>query len=147
MVKTALQTNSDPGGGPQGRLFVPVSVRPQLFQWTHTSRFTCHPGAFCTLSLLQRHFWWPTVAADTPECVKACTVCARGKATHRSPAGILRPLPVPGCPWSHITVEFVTRLPLSQGNDTILTIVDRFSKAVHFVALPELPSATESDEL
>ena len=52
---------------------------------------------------------------------------------------------MPGRPSSHIALDFVTGLPLCQGNDTILTIVDRFSKAVHFVALPKLPSATEEE--
>ena len=75
LVRTALQTDPDPGGGPQGRLFVPVSVRSQVLQWCHTSQFACHPGSFRTLSLLQRHFWWPTMAADTQDYVKACTVC------------------------------------------------------------------------
>ena len=147
LVRTALQTDPDPGGGPQGRLFVPVSVRSQVLQWCHTSRFACHPGSFRTLSLLERHFWWPTMTADTRDYVKACAVCARGKALHRPPAGLLRPLPVPGRPWSHIVLDFVTGLPLLQGNDTILTIVDRFSKVVHFVALPKLPSATETAQL
>ncbi|KAL0185465.1 hypothetical protein M9458_021162, partial [Cirrhinus mrigala] len=35
----------------------------------------------------------------------------------------------------------------SQGKNTILTIVDRFSKAVHLVALPGLPSAKTTAEL
>lgn len=59
------------------------------------------------------------------------------KATHRPTAGLLQPLPIPSRPWSHIAVDFVTGLPLSEGNDTILTIVDRFSKAVHFFPLPK----------
>jgi len=99
------------------------------------------------LSLLQRHFWWTEMEADVRAFVAACTVCARGKSSHRPPAGLLRPLPVPGRPWSHVALDFVTGLPLSQGNSTILTIVDRFSKAVHFVALPKLPSAQETAEL
>ena len=39
--------------------------------------------------------------------------------------------------------DFITRLLPSQ-NNTILTIVDRFSKAVHFLALPKLPTARET---
>ncbi|KAK2897100.1 hypothetical protein Q8A73_013480 [Channa argus] len=38
-------------------------------------------------------------------------------------------------------------LPPSHGNTSILTIIDRFSKAVHFVPLPKLPTATETAEL
>lgn len=78
---------------------------------------------------------------DTEAYVLACDVCARGKASHRPPAGLLRPLPTPGRLWSHIALDFVTGLPPSEGNTVILTIVDRFSKAAHFIGLPKLPSA------
>ena len=66
---------------------------------------------------------------------------------HRLPAGLLRPLPIPGQPWSDVALDFVTGLPTSRGNTTILTLVDRFSKMVHFVALPKLPSAAETADL
>lgn len=36
---------------------------------------------------------------------------------------------------------------MSEGNNTILTIVDRFSKAVHYVPLPKLPSSLETAKL
>ncbi|KAL0170806.1 hypothetical protein M9458_035402, partial [Cirrhinus mrigala] len=63
------------------------------------------------------------------------------------PAGLLRPLPIPTRPWSHIALDFVTGLPSSRGNTVILTVVDRFSKAVHFIPLPKLPSARETAQL
>ncbi len=78
--------------------------------------------------------------------VLACIMCARGKSSHQSITGLMRPLSVPSRPWIHIGMDFVTRLPPSQGNDTIL-IVDRFSKAVHFVPLSKLPSASETADL
>ncbi|XP_030635129.1 butyrophilin subfamily 1 member A1-like [Chanos chanos] len=57
---------------------------------------------------------------------------------------LIQPLPVPGHPWSHIAPDFVTGLPPSHGDTVILTIVDRFSIAVHFVALPKLPTGQET---
>ena len=77
----------------------------------------------------------------------ACDVCSRSKTSHRPPAGLLRPLHIPSRLWSHIALDFVTGLPTSQGNTTILTMVDRFSKMVHFAALPKLPSAAEMANL
>ena len=74
----------------------------------------------------------------------ACTICAQGKASHQSPLGLLQPLPVPSCPWSHVALDFVTGLPKSEVNDTILTSMDRFSKSAHYVALPKLPTASET---
>lgn len=47
---------------------------------------------------------------------------------------------------SHISVEFLTGLPVSEGKTTILTIVDCFTKTVHFVALPKHPSAKKTAE-
>ncbi|KAI3365839.1 hypothetical protein L3Q82_000724 [Scortum barcoo] len=45
--------------------------------------------------------------------------------------------------WSHIVLDFITGLPPSNGNSVILTIIDGFSKATHFVALAKLPTARE----
>lgn len=84
---------------------------------------------------------------DVKEFVSSCSVCAQNKGSHQPPSGLLQPLPVPGRPWSHISLDFVTGLPPSEGNTTILTIIDRFSKAVHFVPLPKLPSAQETAQL
>ncbi|KAI3372064.1 hypothetical protein L3Q82_006708 [Scortum barcoo] len=79
---------------------------------------------------------------------KATTPKAMEKYIRESlPAGLLQPLPVPSRPWSHIALDFVTGLPSSTNNTTSLTIVDRFSKASRFVALPKLPSARETADL
>lgn len=77
----------------------------------------------------------------------ACVMCARSKALHRPPAGLLYPLPVPSRPWSHIPVDLVTGLPPSNGHTVILTIVDRFPKMVHYVPLSKLPFTTETADL
>ena len=77
----------------------------------------------------------------------ACQVCAGNKVSQRHPARLLCPLPVPPHPWSEIFLDFVTRLPPLNGNTTILTVVDRFSKMMHFIPLPKLPSAKEMAEV
>ena len=53
------------------------------------------------------------------------------------PAGKLRPNQVPERPWQHISVDFITKLPMSKGHDSILVVCDRFSKMSHFVATTE----------
>lgn len=147
VVQEAQEDQQTPEGCPPDRLFVPPSARSSVLQWGHASQIACHPGFHRTLSLLQQRFWWPSMSTDTKEYVSACSVCARSKVSHRAPAGLLRPLPVPHRPWSHIAVDFITGLPPSEGNTTILTIVDRFSKMVHFIPLSKLPSALETASL
>jgi hypothetical protein len=81
---------------------------------------------------------------DVTAFIAACTVCAQNKTPWQAPSGLLQPLPVPHHPWSHISLNFVTGLPPSDGNTVILMVVDRFSKAAHFIPLPKLPSAKET---
>lgn len=87
------------------------------------------------------------MTGDARSYIAACPVCARGKSSHQAPVGILHPLPVPRCPWSHIAMDFITRQPAYKGSTVILTIVDRFSKSAHVVPLPKLPLAAETTEL
>lgn len=84
---------------------------------------------------------------EVGEYVAACTVCAVNKVSYRSPPSLLHPLPVPSRPWSDIFFDFVTGLPPSEGNTTILMVVDRFSKMAHFIPLPQLPSAKKTTEV
>lgn len=122
----------------------PQHLRSPVLQWGHSSKQTCHPGIKHTRHFLQQRFWWPNIASDVQEFVNACSVCAHNKSSHRPPTRDLLPLPIPHRPWSHIAVDFVSGLPPSEGNFVILTIVDHFSKCVHWVPLPNLPSALET---
>jgi len=57
------------------------------------------------------------------------------------PAGKLRPNQIPERPWQHISVDFIMKLPMSKGHDSILVVCDRFSKMSHFVATIEKTTA------
>ena len=102
----------------------------------------------------QNHFIHPTQVlvagdegGDIQNFISACSVCAQAKVTHQTHQGLLQPLPIPHRLWSHIALYFVTGLLTSNHNTTILTIIDRFSKAVHFIPLTKLPSASETAQL
>ncbi|KAI3371920.1 hypothetical protein L3Q82_006793 [Scortum barcoo] len=76
--------------------------------------------------------------ADIRGFVQACTVCARGKSSHQPPSGLLQPLSVPGRPWSHIALDFVTQLPTARETG-------RPSHANHVVRLHGIPRDIVSD--
>ena len=52
-------------------------------------------------------------------------------------AGELRPNQVPERLWQHILVDFIMKLPISKGYNSILVVCDRFSKISHFVVTTE----------
>ena len=73
--------------------------------------------------------------------VDGCDACQRYKNRSKAPAGKLMPNAIPEKLWSHISADFITKLPLAQGYDAILVVCDRFSKMAHFIATTEKTSA------
>lgn len=74
----------------------------------------------------------------------SCQVCAQSKTPKKLPSGLLQPLSIPQCLWSHLSIDFVTDLPPSNDFTTILEIIDRFSKSCRLVPLKGLPTAMET---
>ena len=50
---------------------------------------------------------------------------------------------VPEKLWTHLTVDFITKLLIVARKDTILVVYDRLSKMTHFVTITEETSAEE----
>ncbi len=135
-----------PGNGPSGRLFVPNTIRSEALQWGHAAPSSGHPGVLRTLRRIQSKVWWPNMGTDVRRMVAACSTCARNKEPRDLPQGKLHPLPIPRRPWSHISMDFVSGLPNSQGN-TVILVVDRFSKACHLIPASKIPTAGQTTEL
>jgi len=51
------------------------------------------------------------------------------------------PNSIPEKPWTHISADFITKLPLAQRYDAILVVVDRLTKMVHFIPTTEKTTA------
>ncbi|GKD32740.1 putative reverse transcriptase domain-containing protein, partial [Tanacetum coccineum] len=65
---------------------------------------------------------------DIATYVNKCLTCAKVKAEHQRPSGLLVQPKIPEWKWDNITMDFVTKLPkTSQGYDTIWVIVDRLT--------------------
>jgi len=69
--------------------------------------------------------------------VKECNACQRNKNHTEQPAGKLMPNSIPEKPWTYISADFITKLLLAQGYDSILVVVDWLTKMVHFIPTTE----------
>ncbi len=146
-ITEAQVTDPPPTETPGNLTYVPQALRQRVMQLVHSNPSSGHPGIAATLQLLNNKFWWSTLRTDTITFIQNCTVCNTSKSPHQLPAGLLQPLPIPQRPWSHLAIDFVTDLPASQGHNTILTVVDHFSKACRLIPLPKLPTALETSEV
>jgi len=69
--------------------------------------------------------------------VKECNARQRNKNHTEQPAGKLMPNSIPEKPWTYISADFITKLLLAQGYDSILVVVDWLTKMVHFIPTTE----------
>ena len=69
--------------------------------------------------------------------MEGCDLCQRMKNRAEEPAGKLKLSEVPKKLWSHLTVDFITKLPVVAGKDAVLVVCDRLSKMTYFVATTE----------
>jgi len=91
--------------------------------------------------LIGRNYWWPGVTKEVERYVDGYNACQRYKNQSKAPVGKLISNAIPEKPWSHISVDFITKLPLAQGYNTILVVCNHFSKMAHFIATIEKTSA------
>ncbi len=133
-IRIASITEPAPLGCPEGKTYLPTSLRTTLLGSLYASLSSGHPGSQCTLA--------PTslvlVAQYGPGClpVRSWMLSLRHLQNSTSlTAGKLVPLPIPCRPWSHVGVDFVKYPHKSEGYTCVLVAVVRFSKACNLIPL------------
>ncbi|CAI5459296.1 unnamed protein product [Closterium sp. Yama58-4] len=119
-----------------GKIWVPnyAPLRQILLEEFHDVPYAGHFGSNKTLAGIAKYYYWPRMAADVQQFVTSCDMCQRMKSSKQKKAGLLQPLPVPEQPWQVVSLDFITGLPsTSRGHDSILVVIDKFSKMGHFI--------------
>jgi hypothetical protein len=115
----------------------------------HSHPLHGHQGVKKTLERLQEQ-GYKYKKKDVEKVIKQCDLCMRTKAQRHKPYGNLQPLPVAQRPWDSITMDFITKLPLSEEPstgifyDSIMVIVDRLTKFSYYLPYRE---STDAEEL
>ncbi|GJX83880.1 putative reverse transcriptase domain-containing protein [Tanacetum coccineum] len=105
-----------------GRSWLPCygDLRTVIMHESHKSKYSIHPGSDKMYQDMKKLYWWPNMKADIATYVSKCLTCAKVKAEHQRPSGLLVQPKIPQWKWDNITMDFVTNHPKSsQGYDTI----------------------------
>nr|GEU44975.1 putative reverse transcriptase domain-containing protein [Tanacetum cinerariifolium] len=79
-----------------------------------------HKGLGAVLMQREKLYWWPNMKANITTYDSKCLTCAKVKAEHQRPSGLLVQPAILEWKWDNITMDFITKPPKSsQGFDTI----------------------------
>ena len=123
----------------EGKVYIPKDkeLRTEVI-WLHHDVLTVgHGGRLKIVEFVTRNYWWLGVIRDVGRYVEGCDLCQRMKNRMDKLAGKLKLSKVPEKPWTHLMVDFITKLQVIAGKDAILVVYDRLSKMTHFVATTE----------
>jgi hypothetical protein len=112
----------------------------------HDSPVYSHPGISKTVQLTKRNHWWPGMKHDIAEYVRGCADCQRHKVNNRPTRAPLQPIypKAKAMPFETVTLDFIVKLPVSQGFNSILTVTDQgCTKAAIFIPCNEDITAEE----
>jgi hypothetical protein len=84
-------------------------------------------------------YYWPKMSAAVRSFLKHCPQCLRNKPANHRPFGLLSPIPAPTEPFDTWSIDLITDLPPSRLKnctteyDTVMTVTDKYTKAVRFL--------------
>ena len=125
-------------------MYVPKDdkLRVEIIRLHHNTPVGGHRGQWKIVELVTQNFWWPGVTKEEEKrYMEGCNTYQRNKNHTEQLAGKLMPNSIPKKPWVHISADFITKLLLAQGYDSILVVVDQLTKMVYFIPTTEKTSA------
>ncbi|GJT12985.1 putative reverse transcriptase domain-containing protein [Tanacetum coccineum] len=143
LLKPIFEIHSDGIWYFENRVWLPLfgGLRALIMHESHKSKYSIHPGSDKMYQDLKKLYWWPNMNADIATYVSKCLTCAKVKAEHQRPSGLLQQPKIPEWKWEHITMDFVMGLlRTSSGYDSIWVIVNRLTKSAHFLPMKKTNS-------
>jgi hypothetical protein len=131
----------------KGLLYISLGfIQLEIIQMRHNLFAVGHFGFNKTMELISRDFWWPKMWNRVKEFIQSCGTYARRKVPRHWPY-VLYLLPIPKGPWLSLSMDFITDLPLANGNDSIFVVVNRLTKMVHFILCNKTVTEEETAKL
>lgn len=132
-----------------GRMIVPDWDGQQelIIRDHHDDPLHGHPGIEKTVKLIRESFTFPGMKDKVTKYIKKCHKCQTNKSERHAKYGHIQFTNPPRQPWDEVTMDFITKLPLSKdpvtqlSYDSVLVMVDRLTKYSHFIPCNETYTA------
>ena len=92
-----------------------------------------HYGQWKTSNYIQHSYWWPQMATNLEAFCRLCGKCQTNKTNMQTPQGFSTQLANTRQAVAVSGYGLMGLLPLSQGNDYLLVIIDQLTSQVHLV--------------
>ncbi|GJW14937.1 putative reverse transcriptase domain-containing protein [Tanacetum coccineum] len=150
LIKQIFDVHSDGTRYFDKRIWLPRygGLRNLIMHESYKSKYSIHPGSDKMYQDMKQLYWWPNVKADIANYFSKCLTCAKVKAEHQKPSGLLQQPEIPVWKWERITMDFIVGLPRTpSGYDSIWVIVDRLTKSAHFLLVKTTDSMEKLTQL
>jgi RNase H-like domain found in reverse transcriptase/Reverse transcriptase (RNA-dependent DNA polymerase)/Integrase zinc binding domain/Chromo (CHRromatin Organisation MOdifier) domain/Retrotransposon gag protein len=133
----------------RGVVYLPERIRKEFTKELHEEPTTGHLGIEKTRDAVAARYYFPSIKRVVERVVRECDMCQKAKVSRKHPYGLLKSPDTPSEPWASIAMDFIVKLPPSEEPmtntvfDSIWVIVDRLTKAVHFIPYKEGSNAQE----
>ncbi|GKD57332.1 putative reverse transcriptase domain-containing protein, partial [Tanacetum coccineum] len=115
IIKEKLEPRADGTLCFNDRSWLPCygDLRTVIMHESHKSKYSIHPGSDKMYQDMKKLYWWHNIKADIATYVSKCLRCAKVKAEHQRPSGLLVQPEIPQWKLDNITTDFITKLPKS----------------------------------
>ena len=118
-------------------LYVPnqEELRQDILYWHHDVPWCGHLGIQKTLDLVQRQFWWPSIATHIKNYVQSCYKCQSDKPDRRRKRPPLTFIEAPDSCWKTMGVDLIVDLTPTVPNqyNAIVVVCCHLSKMVRLI--------------
>ena len=101
-------------------------LQQDMVKMYHDHKTAEHPGELKTYNAIQQHYWWPGLQTFVKNYIQGCGTCQQFKINWSLSNMAYQALEGAKTtrPFAHCSMDLITDLPLVEGYDCILVVVD-----------------------